>query len=171
MLPEGAVFVGGGSKARNLIDLAKSELRLPCTIGFPEDQEFVTGTSVSDPGFASAVGALLLSQRSGGFGRGTYVSSELDRWSQRIGKKVFQISPSINYSFFLFIFNFYFYATSKINTQIICSKEHGSLKGLFLKDAPAQPEEVNVSNMISPSREYQSRRLWWCWSEYYQSYD
>lgn len=70
MLPEGAVFVGGGSKARNLIDLAKSELRLPCTIGFPEDQEFVTGTSVSDPGFASAVGALLLSQRSGGFGRG-----------------------------------------------------------------------------------------------------
>lgn len=70
MLPEGAVFVGGGSKARNLIDLAKSELRLPCAIGFPEDQEFVTGTSVSDPGFASAVGALLLSQRSGGFGRG-----------------------------------------------------------------------------------------------------
>lgn len=26
----------------------------------------------------------------------------------------------------------------------------GSLKGLFLKDIPAQPEEVNVSQMISP---------------------
>lgn len=74
MLPEGAVFVGGGAKARNLIDLAKSELRLPCAIGFPEDQEFVTGTSVSDPGFSSAIGALLLSQRSGGFGRGGRMS-------------------------------------------------------------------------------------------------
>lgn len=26
----------------------------------------------------------------------------------------------------------------------------GSLKGLFLKDLPSQPEEVNVSKMISP---------------------
>jgi len=26
----------------------------------------------------------------------------------------------------------------------------GSLKGLFLKDVPSQPEEVNVSKMISP---------------------
>ena len=26
----------------------------------------------------------------------------------------------------------------------------GSLKGLFLKDTPSQPEEVNVSKMISP---------------------
>lgn len=26
----------------------------------------------------------------------------------------------------------------------------GSLKGLFLKDIPAQPEEINVSQMISP---------------------
>ena len=69
MLPEGAIFVGGGSKVRNLIDLAKQELRLPCAIGFPEDQEYVTGTSVSDPGFAGAVGALLLSQRSGGLGK------------------------------------------------------------------------------------------------------
>lgn len=69
MLPEGAVFVGGGSKARNLIELAKSELRLPCSIGFPEDQEYVTGTSVSDPGFAGAIGALLLSQRVGGMGK------------------------------------------------------------------------------------------------------
>lgn len=70
MLPEGAVFVGGGSKARNLIELAKSELRLPCSIGFPEDQEYVTGTSVSDPGFAGAIGALLLSQRVGGMNKG-----------------------------------------------------------------------------------------------------
>jgi cell division protein FtsZ len=30
------------------------------------------------------------------------------------------------------------------------SKSSGSLKGLFLKDSPSQPEEVNVSNMISP---------------------
>jgi cell division protein FtsA len=70
MLPEGAVFVGGGSKARNLIELAKAELRLPCSIGFPEDQEYVTGTSVSDPGFAGAIGALLLSQRAGGMSKG-----------------------------------------------------------------------------------------------------
>lgn len=60
MLPEGAVFIGGGAKAKNLIELAKAELRLPCSIGLPEDHEFITGTSVSDPTYAGAVGTLLL---------------------------------------------------------------------------------------------------------------
>jgi cell division protein FtsA len=69
MLPEGAIFVGGGSKARNLIDLAKAELRLPCAIGFPEDQDYVTGMSVADPGFSASIGALIFSQRSGSIGK------------------------------------------------------------------------------------------------------
>lgn len=72
MLPEWAVFVGGGSKVRNLIEFAKAELKLPCTIWFPEDQEYVTGSSVSDPSFASSVWAMLLPQRGGGFGRGRF---------------------------------------------------------------------------------------------------
>lgn len=63
MLPEGAVFVGGGSKARNLIDLAKHELRLPCAIGFPEDQDYITGMSIADPGFSASIGALIFGQK------------------------------------------------------------------------------------------------------------
>ena len=65
MLPEGAVFVGGGAKMKNLLTLAKQELRLPCSIGFPEDQDFVSGTSISDPIFASCVGTLMLVDKYG----------------------------------------------------------------------------------------------------------
>jgi|GEM_PF-2203955 len=36
------------------------------------------------------------------------------------------------------------------STRKISSSKGGSLKGLFLKDSPSQPEEVNVSKMISP---------------------
>ncbi len=52
-----------------MIDLAKAELRLPCAIGFPEDQDYVTGMSVADPGFSGSIGALIFSQRSGGIAK------------------------------------------------------------------------------------------------------
>ena len=36
------------------------------------------------------------------------------------------------------------------STRKAGSSKSGALKGLFLKDAVSQPEEVNVSKMISP---------------------
>lgn len=65
MLPEGAVITGGGAKMRNLPELAKEILRLPVSIGTPEDLESITGASIGDPSYASVVGILLLSQKYG----------------------------------------------------------------------------------------------------------
>lgn len=63
MLPEGAVLSGGGAKMRNVLDLARQTLRLPAVIGVPQESEFVSGTSVADPVFASVIGTILLSHR------------------------------------------------------------------------------------------------------------
>lgn len=63
MLPEGAVLTGGGAKVRGLVELAKESLRLPVSIGVPEDSDMVGGAAVGDPAFSSTVGALLLSQK------------------------------------------------------------------------------------------------------------
>lgn len=63
MLPEGAVFTGGASKMRGLVELAKEVMRLPSVIGIPEDSDHITGTSIGDPQYAGIVGTLLLSQK------------------------------------------------------------------------------------------------------------
>ncbi len=65
MLPEGAVLTGGGAKMRNLADLARDYLRLPACIGVPEQVDGISGTSISDPIYTSAVGILLLAQKYG----------------------------------------------------------------------------------------------------------
>lgn len=65
MLPEGAVLTGGGAKMRGLVPLVKSQLRLPSSVGVPEEHEYISGTSIADPLFASAVGTLLLVDRYG----------------------------------------------------------------------------------------------------------
>ncbi|MDD2487178.1 MAG: cell division protein FtsA [Candidatus Gracilibacteria bacterium] len=63
MLPEGAVITGGGAKMKGLLELSKEILRLPASIGVPEDSDFISGTSISDPQFSSVIGTLILSQR------------------------------------------------------------------------------------------------------------
>ena len=63
MLPEGVVLTGGGSKVRGVLDMARDILRLPAAIGVPEESDFVSGTSIGDPVFASVIGTLILSQR------------------------------------------------------------------------------------------------------------
>lgn len=51
-LPGGAVLYGGGSMTKNIVDLAKSCLKLPVRIAQPEFGGFVN----EDPGFAVALG-------------------------------------------------------------------------------------------------------------------
>lgn len=65
MLPEGAVITGGGAKMRGILDLSKEILRLPSSIGIPEDSDLISGTSIGDPLFAGIIGTLLLSQKYG----------------------------------------------------------------------------------------------------------
>ncbi|MCH8519082.1 cell division protein FtsA [Candidatus Gracilibacteria bacterium] len=63
MLPEGAVIVGGGAKAYGLQSLAKKVLRLPVFIGVPQEKQNLSGTSISDPVFASVVGSLIFGNK------------------------------------------------------------------------------------------------------------
>ncbi len=65
MLPEGIVITGGGAKMRWLVDLARTYMRLPASIGVPDMVEWVSGTSISDPIYSSVVGNLLLIQKYG----------------------------------------------------------------------------------------------------------
>lgn len=65
MLPEGIVITGGGAKMRGLVDLARTYMRLPASIGVPDQVEWVSGTSISDPIYSSVVGNLLLIQKYG----------------------------------------------------------------------------------------------------------
>jgi cell division protein FtsA len=55
LLPSGIVFTGGGAKIRGLVELAKEDLRLPASLGYPLDIESVSEKS-SDISFATAIG-------------------------------------------------------------------------------------------------------------------
>ncbi|NUJ97734.1 cell division protein FtsA [Candidatus Gracilibacteria bacterium] len=63
MLPEGAILVGGGAKARGLLEVAKDILRLPCFIGTPVEKDSLADTTISDPVFASAIGTMILAKK------------------------------------------------------------------------------------------------------------
>ncbi len=65
MLPEGIVITGGAAKMRGLVDLARTYMRLPASIGVPDAIDGVRGTSISDPIYSSVVGNLLLIQKYG----------------------------------------------------------------------------------------------------------
>jgi cell division protein FtsA len=57
-LPAGAILTGGGSKLPGIAELAKKQLRLPVTIGYPSSVITVIDR-VDDPSFATAVGLVL----------------------------------------------------------------------------------------------------------------
>lgn len=63
MLPEWAVLTWGWSKMKWILELSKDVLRLPSCIWIPEDSDFISWTSVSDPVFSSVIWTLILSQR------------------------------------------------------------------------------------------------------------
>lgn len=58
MLPVGAVLTGGGTKLAGMVEVAKRVLRLPATIGVPEEVSSVID-EVRDPAYATAVGLTL----------------------------------------------------------------------------------------------------------------
>ena len=95
-LPAGVVITGGGAKLNDLVEAAKSHLRLPAVIGVPAN---VTSAidKINDPSFSTAIGLViwgsqLESQRSqGGFGKlMNYlpnlkgVSSQAKKWFKKI---------------------------------------------------------------------------------------
>ncbi|MEY4722668.1 MAG: hypothetical protein RLZZ324_181 [Candidatus Parcubacteria bacterium] len=55
MLPAGVVLTGGGAKLPGLVDLAKQELRLPCSLGYPLNMTSITDR-VNDLAFTTAIG-------------------------------------------------------------------------------------------------------------------
>ncbi len=50
---------------RGLVDLAREYMRLPASVGIPENIDGVSGTSISDPIYSSVIGNLLLMQKYG----------------------------------------------------------------------------------------------------------
>jgi hypothetical protein len=50
---------------RGILPLAKEILRLPASIGTPENSDFISGTSIDDPMYASVIGTILLAHRYG----------------------------------------------------------------------------------------------------------
>lgn len=59
LLPAGAVFTGGGSDIEGLTELARKELRLPATVGFPTAQFSGLLDKLDNPIYACAVGLVL----------------------------------------------------------------------------------------------------------------
>src|SRR3989338_424379 len=55
LLPAGAYFVGGGARLGGLIELAKEQLQLPASLGYPLTVQSITD-KVQDPAFASVIG-------------------------------------------------------------------------------------------------------------------
>ena len=59
LLPAGAIFTGGGSDIEGLTELARKELRLPATVGFPTAQFSGMLDKLDNPIYACAVGLVL----------------------------------------------------------------------------------------------------------------
>ncbi len=57
LLPAGVIFTGGGSKIEGIVDLAKAELGLPASIGYPMQVDSISDKS-SDISFTTTMGLL-----------------------------------------------------------------------------------------------------------------
>ncbi len=63
MLPEWAVFVWGGSKMSNFLDLAKDVLKLPAFIWIPSTNDDLADTSINDPVFSATIWTLIFANK------------------------------------------------------------------------------------------------------------
>lgn len=50
---------------RGLVELARDYMRLPASVGIPENIDGISGTSMSDPIYSAVIGNLLLMQKYG----------------------------------------------------------------------------------------------------------
>lgn len=55
LLPAGAFFIGGGAKIAGLVELAKKELHLPASLGYPLHLQSISD-KISDPAFGPVIG-------------------------------------------------------------------------------------------------------------------
>jgi cell division protein FtsA len=74
-LPAGIVLTGGGSKLPGILEFAKRQLKLPVTLGRPENIHTIIDR-VDDPGFATAVGLLLWGSRFSGPGSNSGIGAK-----------------------------------------------------------------------------------------------
>ena len=58
LLPAGAVFTGGGSSISGLVDVAKEELGLPASIGYPMDVDSISD-KINNLAFSPAIGLVV----------------------------------------------------------------------------------------------------------------
>lgn len=65
LLPAGAVLCGGGARLPGIAEVAKKELRLPTSIGYPLDISSIT-EKISDPAFGVAIGLVKLGSETKG---------------------------------------------------------------------------------------------------------
>ncbi len=89
-LPAGVVITGGGSRLPGIVDFAKKELRLPVSLGKPQNITTVID-KLDDPTYATAVGLLLWGQafgNAGGFSSGNILSSVKKVFSHPSAEKV-----------------------------------------------------------------------------------
>lgn len=85
MLPAGAVLTGGGAKLNGLVELAKRNLRLPASLGYP--QELVSNLEkTSDLSFTTAIGLVLWGWQlqKEGSGRLIFSRSSVQQTTQRL---------------------------------------------------------------------------------------
>lgn len=88
LLPGGIVLIGGGCKLSGVVEVAKRKLRLPATLGYPQDM-YTAIDKVNDVSFTTAVSLLywghtmMRHKNTGGKGWGSYIKP-LDN----IGKNV-----------------------------------------------------------------------------------
>ena len=84
-LPAGAVLTGGGAKLPGVIDVAKSELKLPAQLGFPAEIPIATG-SVESTDAATVVGLLLWGIDALRGNDGAHTSDDASSVSDTVGK-------------------------------------------------------------------------------------
>lgn len=70
LLPAGVVITGGGANLKGLVDYAKQGLKLPVSVGKPQDFNGLVDRT-DDPGFAAPIGLMLSNMRLGGAVRHT----------------------------------------------------------------------------------------------------
>jgi len=81
-LPSGAVLTGGGSKLPGILEFAKKELKLPVSLGRPQNVSTVIDR-VDDPAFSTAVGLVLWG---GKFGQGRgFSAGQIGSFFKNIG--------------------------------------------------------------------------------------
>lgn len=65
LLPAGVILCGGGAKLAGMVEVAKKELRLPVSIGYPLDVTSIT-EKINDPAFTAAIGLIKLGSEAQG---------------------------------------------------------------------------------------------------------